>query len=442
MVEVSNNPSAWKNKMPTSVKMPIAIGMVTVAAFFGGFGYWAATVPISGAAVASGVIAASGLNQKVNHLEGGIISSIMIAEGDRVHIGQPLIKLDNTRVKADRDRLATTLLGLFAKEARAEAERDGTTDLTFAVQISDKAQQISGQNILRQQAREFEERYKRHVSDLGVLDQRVVATKEEISGLQVQMNSEETKLVIIKDELEQKKQLLKRGLTAKREYTALQREDSDTIGRIGSLKAKIAQRKTSILEIKQQVNGAQARRKETASAEINSIRREIGEFEEQLLAREDILKRVIIRSPADGIIVKLLKNTVGSVVRSSETILEILPTSSDLIVEARVAPQDIDTVRPGLNAKVRFTALNTRTTPEVDAIVSYVSADRLIDQDTRVPYYLARLQLSPTLPKEISRDQIFAGMPVDAFIQAGDRTFLEYLIRPITDSFQKAFREE
>lgn len=442
MVEVTNNPAAWKSKMPTAVKMPIAVGLLTVAGFFGGFGYWAATVPIAGAAVASGVIAASGLNQKINHLEGGIISSILIAEGDRVNIGQPLIKLDNTRVRADRDRLATTLLGLFAKEARAEAERDGVSKLVFSTLVNDKAKQVSGKNILQQQSREFEERYKRHVADLGVLDQRVLATKEEISGLQVQMNSEETKLVIIQEELEQKKKLLKRGLTAKREFTALQREQSDTIGRAGSLKAKIAQRKTSILEIKQQVNGAQARRRETASAEINSIRREIGEFEEQLLAREDILKRVIIRSPADGIIVKLLKNTVGSVVRSGETILEILPTSSDLIVEARVAPQDIDAVRPGLDAKVRFSALNTRTTPEVDAKVSYVSADRLIDQDTRVPYYLARLQLTDTLPKEISRDQIFAGMPVDTFIQAGDRTFLEYLVRPITDSLKKAFREE
>lgn len=428
--------------MPTSVKMPIMAGVFIVTGFFGGFGYWAATVPISGAAVASGVIAASGLNQKVDHLEGGIISVIMVREGDRVKQGEPLIKLDNTRVKADRNRIATTLLGLLAKEARAQAERDGASELGYKRDISDKAARLLGEDILKQQSREFEARYKRHLADLGVLDQRVLATKEEIYGLQIQMQSEETKLIIIKDELAQKKSLLKRGLTQKKEYSALQREQSDSVGRIGGLKATIAQRKTSILEIKQRVNSTQARRKEAASSEINTIRREVGELEEQLLAREDVLKRVIIRSPADGIIVKLHKNTVGSVVRPGEIILEILPTSSDLIVEVRVAPQDIDVVRPGLVAKVRFSALNTRTTPEVDATVSYISADRLIDPDTKVSYYLARLQLATTLPEDISRDQIFAGMPVDAFIQTGERTFLEYLVRPITDSFKKAFREE
>lgn len=436
------DPIAWKSKMPTSVKMPILAGAFIVAGFFGGFGYWAATAPISGAAVASGVIAANGLNQQVDHLEGGIISAIMIKEGDRVKQGQALVKLDKTRVQADRNRVATTLLGLLAKEARARAERDGAHDLNYSSKISEKAVQLSGVNILEQQSREFEERFKRHLADLGVLDQRVLATKEEISGLQAQMSSQEMKLSIIRDELGQKKKLLKRGLTPRKEYNFLQREQSDSIGQIGALKANIAQRKTSILEIKQQAIATQARRKETASSQINTIRREIGELEEQLLSREDILKRVVIRSPATGIIVKLSKNTVGSVLRPGEVVLEILPTSGDLIVEVRVAPQDIDVVRPGLTAKVRFTALNTRTTPEVNANVSYVSADRLVDPDTKAPFYMARLQLAATLPKDISRDQIFAGMPVDTFIQTGERTFVEYLVRPITDSLKKAFREE
>lgn len=428
--------------MPTSIKTPIIIGLLIVVGFFGGFGYWAATVPISGAAVASGVIAASGLNQEVDHLEGGIISSILVSEGDRVKHNQPLLQLDNTRVRADRDRIAATLLGLLAKEARAYAERSDVNELAYTDEILKRAKFLNSENILEQQSREFDERYKRHLSDIRVLDQRMLATEEEILGLKVQKSSEESKLLIVRDELEQKKKLLKRGLTPRNEYSALQREEANSIGRIGSLKATIAQRKTSILEIKQQANGAQARRKETASAEINTIRREVGDLEEQLLAREDVLKRVVIRSPADGIIVKLSKNTVGSVVKPGEVILEILPTSNDLIIEARVAPQDVDVVRPGLTAKVRFSALNTRTTPEVDANVKYVSADRLIDPDTRAPYYLARLQLTTTLPKEIRRDQIFAGMPVDAFIQTGDRTFVEYLVRPITDSFKKAFREE
>lgn len=439
---VHQDQQEWKSDLPTSIKGPIILGLVIIALFFGGFGYWAATVPISGAAVASGVVAASGLNQEVNHLEGGIISTILISEGDKVQQGQSLLELDNTRVQAERDRIAGNLLSLVVKEKRALAERDGATSLSFDENILQQAKTENDKDLLLQQVREFEERLSRHQSDLKVLDQQGNSVEEEISGLKVQLQSEEAKLLVIEDELAQKKSLLDRGLTPRSKYNALQREQSDSQGRIGQLKANIAQRKTSTLEIEQRRNGFEAKRREEASSQINTTRGQIEDLQEQLRAREDVLNRIVIRSPADGIIVKISKNTVGSVIRPGETILEILPTTDELIIEARLAPQDIDVVRLGQKANVRFSALNTRTTPEVEAEVVYVSADRLIDQDTRAPYYLARMQLAEDLPQEISRDNIFAGMPVDTFIQTGERTFFQYLIRPITDSFQKAFREE
>jgi len=343
---------------------------------------------------------------------------------------------------AERDRLRISLLGLKAREERANAELEGAEELMFSDAIRALTQNAEDTNIITQQVREFQSRLDRYRSELAVLDQRVAASGDEIKGLQIQRDSEISKLEVIRDELKQKKRLLDKGLTPRSQYNALQRAEADSNGRIGSLNATIAQRKTSILEVKQQAASIGANRRETASREINELRRQISDQSELLRAREEVLKRVVIRAPTNGVVVKLLKNTVGSVVRPGEPILEILPTGSDLLIEVRVAPQDIDVVRVGLDANVRFSALNTRTTPEVPAKVIYVSADRLVDTNTRTDYYLARLQLAQNLPEEITRDQIFAGMPVDTFIKTGDRTFIQYLIRPITDSFSKAFREE
>ncbi len=436
------NEADWKKTLPTSVKGPIILGLIIIGVFVGGFGVWGAIVPISGAAVASGIVAVSGLNQTVDHFEGGIIEEILIDEGQRIEAGDVVVRLDPTRVKAERDRVTSQLISLRAKLYRTKAERDNATTLVFPEEFQKLATENGLSDDVRQQEREFESRLQRHNSELSVLAQRSRSTSEEITGLEIQSNSEKTKLEVIRDELNQKKKLLDRGLTPRSQYNALQRAEADSEGRIGALLATIAQRKTSLLEIEKQVLLQDASRTETASIDLNTVQAQVNDLEEQLRSREDILERLAIRSPVDGVVVKLNKNTVGSVVRPGETVLEILPTSADLIIEARVPTQDIDVVRPGQKANVRFVALNTRTTPEVAAVVTYVSADRLVDPDTRAPYYLARLQLEGDLPLPLTRDQIYPGMPVDTFIGTGDRTFFEYLARPISDSFNRAFREE
>lgn len=428
--------------MPTGIRGPVITGLVIVGFFVFGFGIWGATVPISGAAVASGVVAASGLNQEINHLEGGLISRILVNEGQRVRAGEVLFELDQTRAESERDRVRNQLLGLRARLARAVAERDELETLRFASELGEEAAELGKTEDLRQQEKEFFNRLDRHRSELAVLAQRRQAILDEIAGLEVQERSEETKLEVIREELEQKKGLLDRGLTPRSQYNALQRAEADSVGRVGSLTANIARRKTALTETETEVLRLEARRREEAASQINNLRLEINDLEEQLRSREDILERISIRAPADGVVVKLHKNTIGSVIRPGETIAEILPTNSDLIIEAKVPPQDIDVVRQDQKANVRFVALNARTTPEVTAIVTYVSADRLVDPDTRAPYFLARLELTDDLPEPLSRDQIYPGMPVDAFIGTGERTFFEYLARPILDSFSRAFREE
>lgn len=432
----------WQDAVPTSTRNPMLFGILVSAVFVFGFGVWAATAPISGAVVTSGLIQASGQNQVVDHLEGGIISKILVAEGQIVKEGDVLMTLDATRILAERNRVTAALLSVEAQIVRAEAERDGLREIAFGAELESRARLADSYNSLDEQRAEFRNRLERHTAELAALDLRVRASQEEIEGLEIQKSSEEQKLVVTREELADKKTLLDKGLTPRSQYQALQRAEADSLGRIGGLAATIGQRRSAIAEFAEQQAGLEATRREAASAQINELRARVADLREQLRSREDVLVRAEIRAPATGVIVKLAKNTVGSSVRPGEPVAELLPTARDLVIQVRVAPQDVDAVKVGQPAILRLTALNARTTPDVPGSVTFLSADRLVDEATREPYYTARLEIAGEFPPGLDATQLYAGMPVDALIQTGERTFLEYLARPIQDSFARAFREE
>ncbi len=438
----ANSTEHWQDKVPTGIGNQTLFGSAVALVFFAGFGLWAALAPLSGAVVATGIVQAAGQNKVIEHLEGGIISTIHVREGQTVRAGETLLSIDTTRVAADRNRVVVALIGTEAQIARAQAERDGKRTMELPPEVVKDARDIGVEGDLEQQRAEFSNRLQRHQSEIAAVDQRVIAANEEIEGLQIQKTSEERKLEVVREELADKAELLKKGLTPRSQYNALQRAEADSLGALGSITATIGQRKSAIAELAEQKAGLEAKRREAASAEVNELRAKIGDLREQLLTRDDILTRSQIRSPDDGIVVKLSKNTVGSVIKPGEPVVELLPTSNDLIIDAKVLPKDVDGVKVGQIASLRFSALNARTTPEVPAKVTYLSADRLLDPNTREPYYTARLEISGELPEAIAPGQIQPGMPVDAFIKTGDRTFLEYLVRPVQDSFAKAFREE
>ena len=441
-VNAEEKPSAWQNTVPTGIFKPVAFGLLVIAVFIVGFGIWAVGAPISGAAIASGRIIASGKNQAIQHLEGGIIQKISVTSGEAVKKDQPLVHLQKTQAESSRNRVEKTVVSLMALVARASAELEGSDNLKFPPDLVDRAVAIGNNELLSQQKSEFISKLQRQRSELGVLDERIKAFEEEISGIKLQISAEKTKLVVIKDELEAKKTLLDKGLTPKNLYNRLLREQADIVGRIGGLSTTIGQRRISISEVREQQAALRATRKAQASAELNQAQPQIEDLEEQLNSRSDILERMVIRAPIDGVVVNIEKNTIGGILKPGETVLEILPTSSELVISVRVMPQDVDIITVGQEASIRFVALNTRTTPEVPAAVEYISADRLIDPVTHEAYFDARLKLSNKLPDTINPEQLYPGMPVDAFIKTGDRTFLEYLVRPIQDSFNKAFREE
>ncbi len=434
--------SDWRERVPTSIKKPLLFGLLVVGIFVAGFGVWAVRAPIAGAAIAPGVVIASGQNQSIDHLEGGIIAEIATQNGASVKQGDPLVYLDPTQAASNRNRVEKSLVSLSANLERLTAEMSGAENIKFSDQLLERAKNNERTEPLELQKAEFQSRLTQHKSELSVLDEQVSAIEQEMSGIELQIQAENTKLAVLKDEIKAKKTLLARGLTPKNQYNALLREEADTIGAIGSLKARIGQRKKSISEVRVRQETLRATRRSEASSQINELRSQIDDLDEQLTSRADILQRMVIRAPVDGVIVKIEKNTIGSIIRPGETVLELLPTSSDLIISARVSPIDIDIVTKGQEASIRFSALNARTTPEVPATVQYVSVDRLVDQATQEVYYDARLKLVDDLPEDFDPAKIYAGMPVDAFIKTGDRTFVEYLAKPITDSFRGAFTEE
>lgn len=278
---------------------------------------------------------------------------------------------------------------------------------------------------------------------MNVFDKSCVSTLEESQiGLRAQSDAIARQLTIVSEELSRKKTLVDQGLTNRFEYTQIQRNQADLTGQEGAIAAQLASTGSQIAEAREQIERSKTQRVEQAVSQLAETRVSLADIEEQLIAAKAVLRRTSVVSPVDGIVVSTVYNAPGSVISPGEKVIEILPTSSRLLVEARLNPRDIDAVRPGQVARLRFSALNARLTPEVAATVVEVSADRLLDQKTGEPYYRAKLHITEALPNEVAADQIYPGMPVEAFITTGERTFFEYLARPVVDSFSRAFVEE
>jgi HlyD family type I secretion membrane fusion protein len=431
----------WTKSIPTATGKAALASYVTIGAFVAAFGYWAATIPLDGAAVATGVVAAAGKNFEIQHLEGGIVDKILVQEGDRITAGQELYLLDSTVPNAQLNRLTNSAASLKARIARQQAERDGLKEIAFGLELL--ADTSAGTaDIIAEQTSEFVNSSKRYEAELSILNQRLEALQESIKGLTSQKEAAESQLSIVDEEIGRKKTLLDKGLTDRSQFTALMRNQAELLGQIGSATAGIASAKSQIVEARQQLERASSARVETASKELTETRRQLADVSEQVIAAKSVLDRVIVRSPSNGIVVKLNVNSTGRVVRPGEPLLELLPTTNNLIVEARLDPKDVDAVTIGQSARLRFVALNARSTPEVEGEVTYVSPDRLIDQATQLPYYSLRLRITDKLPDGVKSEQFYPGTPVEAFISTGARTFFEYLYKPIQDSFSKAFREE
>lgn len=431
----------WQAGLATNIALPAIAGLVILCLAVLGFGAWAATAKLSSAAVADGVFIATGQNKTIQHLEGGIVREILVKEGDLVKAGQPLVLLDETAQRSDMRRLRLQLYTHLAISARLEAELQTFAAIRFPQEVMDNAGDPEVAAIMEAQGREFAARQHELDSEIRISRDRIEAIRQEIKGLRAQQSSLCKQLELLVEEVKTNEDLLEKGLVKRPRYLALKRSEAALEGDIGKIEADIGRAAERITEAESQIALARSQHKEKASAAQRESQTLLDDIRERIKSTQDILSRRRITAPVRGVVVKLHHNTPGGVIAAGQDIIELLPADDQLLIEARVSPSDIDVVRTGLGAEVRLVALDRRTTPLVQGSVTYVSADAIEDERRNAVYYLARIQLDDAALAQAADLKISPGMPVEVYIRTGERTFFDYLLKPITDSFNRAFRE-
>ena len=420
----------------------LLVGGALIGLFFGGLGAWATLAPLDSAAIASGVLSVEGNRKTIQHLEGGIVAGIEVREGDVVEAGQVLLRLDETQSRAILEQLRTRHQAASALEARLIAERDGRTQIDFPAELTAGDPHPKIAETLVGETNIFAARRQSLDGQAAILEQRVAQYQEEIEGLEGQIVAESTQLKLLREELEAQETLVEQKLTGTQRLLELRREEAEIAGNRSRHIASIARVKQSIAEEKLKILELDTTRINEVVEELRETQTMIFDLTERIRAAEDVLARTIIRSPLADTIVNLQIHTVGGVVAQGEPLMDIVPRGERLVVQARVDTADIDSVHPGLIAQIRMTAFNHRHLKPIEGNVVSVSADRLTDERTGVPYYLARIELSEKSLSGLDDITLYPGMQAEVMIVTGERTALEYILRPITRSFDRALREE
>lgn len=411
--------------------------------FFGGFGTWAATVSLAAAALAVAVISPDGARKTVQHLEGGIIKQIHVREGDSVRAGQALVTLQDTQALARFEELHERRIFLLALESRLEAEQLGASEITFDSDIMADQSETALDAIASQTAL-FHRRVAVQEGRARILGQRVAQLEEEITGLTEVIASQNEQIALIGEELASVTDLLEKGLTSMPRVMALRREQAELTGSRASNRASIARNRQAIGETELQLLTIRQQFQEEASKALTEVRAELSAIESQLLERTDILARTTIFAPTDGRVMNIRVTTESSgVLGPGEPVLDIVPDDAPLIVDARVRPQDVDLVTVDMRARIVLSAFSQRNLPQLFGTVRSISADRLVDERTGEPYFLAKIFVDPVEVSALADEiELVAGMPAEVMILTGERTFMDLMLRPLSSSIRRSFRDD
>jgi HlyD family type I secretion membrane fusion protein len=425
-----------------SARAPIAVGLLALIVLVGVIGVWSVRTTLSGAVIASGTIVVENNRQVVQHPEGGVVGAIEVRNGDIVTVGQTLIRFDDSLQRSELAILDTQLIELQARKARLEAEARAANDIDFPEALltsaetnEEAAAQIRGQEeLFRARSATLEQQRQQ-------LSEQILQIENQIQGTQAQLTALGTQEELIEGELADQESLFERGLVPVGRVIELRREAARLAGEIGKLTSDIAQLRGQIAGIEIEKLRLAAARREEAIVTLRDIQfREI-EITERRLNLLERLSRLEVRAPVSGVIYGQQVFAVQSVVQGGAPIMYIVPQDQPLLVQARVDSIHIDQIRLGQEALLRFTAFDQRRTPDMTGHVAAISADVLVDERTGVNFY--EIQLLPTeedLPK-LAGQVLLPGMPVEAFIRTDDRTPISYLTKPLTDYFNRAFRE-
>lgn len=425
-----------------SARMPLVLGYLALVLLLGGFGTWAVTASISGAVVAPGLIEVEQNRQVVQHTDGGQVAEVLVREGDIVEANNILVRLDETQIVSELAIVEGQLFEIMARRGRLDAERDGTSEITFDPELvevasirPDVAEQMDGQ--LRLQAA----RAASIAAETDQLSKRRIQIETQIEGIKAQQEALSTQISLIADELADQQSLLERGLAQASRVLALQREEANLKGRLGELIAAEGQAQERITEIDIEVLKIGTRLREEAITQLRDLQYRELELAERRRALQTRLSRLDIRAPVSGVVYGMQVFGPGAVVKPAEPVMFIVPQDRPLVISSRVPAIDIDQVHINQPVTLRFSAFDQRTTPEIQGEVRRISADAFSDDRTGQSFYRAEIVLAEGEHEKLADLALVPGMPVEAYIRTSDRSPLDYLIRPLAVYFNRAFRE-
>ena len=424
-----------------SIRLHLAIGLAVVVILAGGLGGFSATQQFSGALIAPGQIVVESNVKKVQHPTGGVVGEVRARDGDRVKAGDIVVRLDDTVTKANLAIVTKNLDAALARAARLEAEQRGFDKIKFPPQLLARADVPDAAAVMASETKLFEVRVNGRVGQKAQLRERITQLNDEIAGLTAQEKAKDQESALVDKELAGVRQLYEQRLVQLSRLTTLERDAARLNGERAQYIAAMAQAKGKITETELQIIQVDKDMVSEVSKDLREANDKIGELIERKVTAEDQLRRVDIRAPQDGIVEQSNVHTVGGVITAGDTLMLIVPQTDDLQVEAKVNPQDIDKLQVGQQTLLRLSAFNQRTTPELNGLVSRVSPDVNTDQRTGQSYYTIRVSMPPEEIARLGEVKLIPGMPVEAFVQTGERTLLSYLMKPLSDQLMRAFRE-
>lgn len=425
-----------------SAKRLLLAGFLTLAVLVAGIGTWSVKAQIAGAIVSSGLMEVASNRQVVQHPEGGVVSEINVEDGDMVAAGDVLLQLDATLLRSELAIVEGQLFEIMARQSRLKVERDSGTVIAYGDELRTLAATNRGvKELIDGQTRLFRVRQISLAEEISQLGERIKQVLNQIKGTGVQLTAIKRQRELILNDLSAQEELLEQGLTQASQVSSLQREEASLSGRIGELEANIAQAHGQIAEIEISILRLKSATREEAITTLRDLQyNELGLRQERLSLRERI-SRLDIRAPRSGVVYGMQIHALRSVVTAAEPVLFIVPQDTSLVTTARITAKDIDQVEIGQLASLRFSAFDMRTTPEIKGSVVKISADIFTDDGTGAAFYIVELLPNAGELAKLDGKTLLPGMPVEVFIKTGDRSPLEYIVKPLAGYFSRAFRE-
>ncbi len=436
-----SRPHRKQFEVAANVRGYIAAGLAVLFFLVGGLGVWAASTTISGAVIGNGIVVVESNVKKVQHPSGGVVGEILVKNGSKVKTGDLLIRLDETLTRTNEQMISKQLDQLLMREARLKAERDGAESVTVPAILASRTFDPDVAEIVNGEQSLFVSRRESKAGQLSQLNERVGQLSQESEGITAQIEAKTREISLIADELAGLADLEAKQLVTTSKMAALKREKARLEGELGQYEAALAQTSGRRTEVALQIARLDQDMKTEVVKELREAQTRIAEFVERKIAAADQLRRVDIRAPQDGIVHQLAVFTVGGVINPGEPIMLIVPQDDKLQVEAKIAPQDIDQVRTGMQARLRFSAFNQQTTPQIAGEVVSISPDLTRDQITGEIFFTARISMPDAERAKLGNNKLQPGIPVEVHITTEARTALSYLVKPMADQINRAFKE-